>query len=293
MNIFKQVSINNIKLDPYPFQKELIMEAYLIENTDVLTLDNDNFESPEFIDEEVALKGSGTLYNGRIDILIKYSEDYVAIVELKKEVINENTLKQLEGYLKVRKELIKKYPDDITKDTKFIGIMVGTSICPKLQEKLQNGYTTSEGLLVAGIVLKRYKFEETKEVFVLSETFCNFKNSRKDFSKYSFQKQTYNKGRLVHAVVKHYVSNNPNITFIELQQKFPNCINSQGVFTTKDEAMKIFNKTERKRHYINPNEFIQLSDVVIATSTQWSVNTISEFIKIANKLDSTYKIQQI
>jgi len=32
MKIFKQVTAKNIELKPYPFKKELAMEAYLIEN---------------------------------------------------------------------------------------------------------------------------------------------------------------------------------------------------------------------------------------------------------------------
>ena len=43
MKIFKQITANNIALKAYSFIKELAMEAYLIENQDILSLDDDNF----------------------------------------------------------------------------------------------------------------------------------------------------------------------------------------------------------------------------------------------------------
>lgn len=53
MKIFKQVTANNIELKPYPFKKELAMEAYLIENEEILSLDNDNFNEVVVLDEEI------------------------------------------------------------------------------------------------------------------------------------------------------------------------------------------------------------------------------------------------
>ncbi len=39
MEIFRQVTANNITLKEYPFWKKLAMEAYLLENEDILILD--------------------------------------------------------------------------------------------------------------------------------------------------------------------------------------------------------------------------------------------------------------
>ena len=50
MHLFKQMTANNITLDEYPFRKELAMEAYLIENENILKLDNDIFSDPSIID---------------------------------------------------------------------------------------------------------------------------------------------------------------------------------------------------------------------------------------------------
>ncbi len=117
------------------------------------------------------------------------------------------------------------------------------------------------------------------------------KVSGKDLSKYLFQGEIYNKGRLVHAVVSSYVINNPDITFDALKAVFPDSIGAMGIFTTKDNAVKILENTGRNRHYIKDNELIELSDKVIATSTQWSATTIVDFIDLVNKLGDKYTIK--
>ena len=38
MEIFRQITANNIELKEYPFLKELAMEAYLIENEEIQNL---------------------------------------------------------------------------------------------------------------------------------------------------------------------------------------------------------------------------------------------------------------
>ena len=88
MNIFKQITANNIALEEYPFRKELAMEAYLIENESILKLDSDNFSDPSIIEAELALNEGRSSGNGRIDILAQYDPSTYAIVELKLEEIN-------------------------------------------------------------------------------------------------------------------------------------------------------------------------------------------------------------
>lgn len=106
MEIFRQITANNIELKEYPFLKELAMEAYLIENEEILKLDNNNFNDVTVLDAEIALKSGRKTSNkdGRIDILAKYGMDYLAIVELKINEINQDTLNQLEDYLKEREQ---------------------------------------------------------------------------------------------------------------------------------------------------------------------------------------------
>ena len=285
MKIFKQVTANNIELKPYPFKKELAMEAYLIENEEILALDNDNFNEVAVLDEEIALKKGRRDRDGRIDILSSYGAEYLSIIELKLNQIDNQTLDQLEGYLDQKDQILKtgNYWDDEV-DPKWIGVVVGTSISAELQNKLTKGYLYND-IPIAGIVLNRYRGVDNN-IFVVSDTYFNFKYSSKDYSKFLYNNKEFNKARLVNEVVREFIENNPNINFTQLKEKFPKQIQgSYGVFDKFSRAEEIYTNGGRKRYYIKPSETINLIDgEIIATCTQWNPINIAEFIKVANGL---------
>lgn len=99
-------------------------------------------------------------------------------------------------------------------------------------------------------------------------------SSGKDYTKYIFNGNKYGKNRLVLAVVKDYVNNNPTITYEDLQVVFPNSLQGIETFTTETEAKQ---KKDR-RNFIKKNELITLSNATIAVSTQWGIGNIEPFI---------------
>lgn len=296
MEIFRQITANNIELQEYPFLKELAMEAYLLENEEVLKLDNDNFSDITVLDAEIALKAGRKTSNrdGRIDILAQYGIDYLSIIELKINEINEQTLLQLEDYLRERKQITEKYPnywDNEEQEPNWIGVLVGTSISPELQRKLQDGYQTIDGIPIAGLVIRRFR-SSNNEIYVITDTFFKYNYSNRDFSKFKFKNKEYNKARLVNAVIKDYVEKNPTTTFATLKQVFPDYLQgSNGVFDTAENAQEIYDRTGHKRHYLKPEELIKLKDSTIATSNQWGVENIENFIKNSEKLGNEYQIE--
>ena len=102
MQIFRHLTINDVQLEEFPFKRELSMEAYLIENEGVLSLDADTFNNVEIVEAELTLKQgrSSKDTDGRIDILATYSQEYISIIELKLGQLEEVHLQQLEDYLK-------------------------------------------------------------------------------------------------------------------------------------------------------------------------------------------------
>lgn len=296
MEIFRQITANNIELKEYPFLKELAMEAYLLENEEILKLDNNNFSDITVLDAEIALKSGRKTSNrdGRIDILAKYGMDYLAIVELKINEINQDTLNQLEDYLTEREQLIIKHPDFWSENDnppQWIGLMIGTSISPELQRKLQDGYKTESGISIAGMVIRRFR-GQTNEIYVIADTFFNFNYTNRDFSKFEFKGVIYNKSRLVNKVLKSYVEQNPTVTYAELEQSFPNRIQgSMGVFTTKENAQEIYDRTGHKRYYLKSEELIKISNGTIATCTQWGIANIKTFVDHVNNLNNGFRIE--
>lgn len=284
MAIFRQFTANSISMKPYPFWKELAMEAYLLENEDILKLDEQNFSEVEVLDAEIALKSGRKTGDGRIDILTKYGGEYLGIVEIKLNEINEFSLSQLEDYLAVRFQILSL--GDYWKEKsepKWVGLLVGSSISAGLQDLLSKGYQ-SNGIPIAGMTIKRFR-SDRGEVFVISDTFFHFSYSMKDYSKFIFKGKEYNKGRLVNEVVRAHVERNPEITYSELKRDFPaNIQGSFGVVDLTANAEDIFQRWGHKRHYIKEDEVIQLQDQTISTCTQWNPENIKSFIKQAEKL---------
>ena len=73
---------------------------------------------------------------------------------------------------------------------------------------------------------------------------------KKDYSKYKFEGNEYGKGRLVHAVVSHYVSNNPSISLNEMIKIFTPgkdgiAGHKWGVFQTKEFGLKVSKRNKK------------------------------------------------
>ena len=109
---------------------------------------------------------------------------------------------------------------------------------------------------------------------------------KRDTSKYTFKRNLV----MNLAVVKDYVSKNPNTTFDELKKAFPNEWQAGGaksgnraVFVRLSDAEKLFEDKGHRRHFFKKGETIQLSDEVIAVSNQWGSGNIGDFIDGSNQ----------
>jgi len=113
-------------------------------------------------------------------------------------------------------------------------------------------------------------------------------STSRDKTKYCFNNQYYGKGRLVLAVVEKYVSNNSDTTFDELLKIFPKHIQgSTGVFNEYEYVINKYAGKNHKRHFLKPDEIIQLSNCVIAVCTEWGMVNIDDFIQRAESLGYT------
>lgn len=296
MQIFRHFTANDVQLEPFPFKRELSMEAYLVENEGVLSLDSDTFSNVEIIETELTLKQGRKSKDtdGRIDILATYSQEYIAIVELKLGQLEKIHLKQLEDYLTTGKDqILTQYPDildsDLVSSPKWIGVLIGSSIESELASQLVNGYLTATGIQIAALTIQRFRSKEGN-VYVTTDTYFGGKTSSKDTSKYMFNGVKLGKGRLVLEVIKHYVASNPDISYSELEKKFPHsCQGSRGVFATAEIANEKYATSGRKRHFLEPQELINLSDCTIAVSSQWGIKNIGKFIKRAKEIGCSIK----
>ncbi|MDQ0273970.1 hypothetical protein [Cytobacillus purgationiresistens] len=294
MRIFKQVTANDVELRPLPFLRELSMESYLVENESILKLDENDFSDVSIIDVELSLKNGRKYSDGRIDILVQYGQDTFGVVELKLGTLSSLHLEQLEDYMKEKKQLFNTYIkpniDLDYKDIKWVGVIVGSAISAELDEKLSNGYQIENNIPVAALTISRFRGEDN-QVYVISDTIFNNKSRNFDRTKFIYNGEKYNKGRLVLEVIKDYLAAHKTKTYFELKQDFPNDLQgSTGVLTTKEKALEIYEKTGYKRYYIKEDELIKLEDgTVIAVTTQWGKGNLYNFIDRAREFG--YKIE--
>lgn len=102
----------------------------------------------------------------------------------------------------------------------------------------------------------------------------------KNYDKYYFENYEYGKGRLVLAVVKAYVRDNPNVTFEELKAIFPDYIIKKpyGILQKIEYVKHKYPNDYYKRFFVKPNELIHLQDSHICVCTQWEKRYIDKFI---------------
>ena len=286
MFLHKHFSANNVTIEKFPFMREIAMEAYLIENESILSLETEGFSDVSIVQSEVTLVDgrSAISTDGRIDILAKYGQEYIAIVELKKGMLTELHLSQLEDYLKQRSQILTKFPgiwdNSIGSAPNWLGIMVGETIDPDLMLKIRKGYYFDNDIPIAALTINRYRGDDGN-VYVVADTYFIKQVKNKDYTKYSFNGEIFGKNRLVLAVIKNYVQNH-SITFSQLEAIFPQSLQGKETFTEETKARTIYQTTGYKRHFLQPDELITLSDSTITVSTQWGLGNINRFVDYCN-----------
>ena len=106
----------------------------------------------------------------------------------------------------------------------------------------------------------------------------------KYFTKYSYNNSPdrHGKNRLVLAIIRDFVSNNPNLNYQELSHIFPKELQgSYAVLGLYKKGGKVFNQKER--YFTKTHELIKLSDGTIAVCTEWGIANIHDFIEVARK----------
>lgn len=311
MKIYKQLKANNITLKKRNFSRELLLEAFLIQNEELLTiegLETDN--APEVTSfEHTVKKGNGSDSNGRIDLIIKY-DNTIGIAELKKEEVNHETIKQLNDYMgttnvqRIISELrdVSNNAEIFEDDAPRLGIVIGTSIDSKLANEIVNDQQADwkiDGVEYAAIIINRYESEDLYgTVFTTTETY--FKSSKaRDLSKYTINGDKtlqLGKGRLVQHIVRELAKTR---SLSQMKEALPkNLQGSKGVFVKEELAIEQFNssKDNRSRYFMDENkeDRIVLNDGIrICVCSQWGISNISKFIEHINTNHSNLKITNV
>ncbi len=114
------------------------------------------------------------------------------------------------------------------------------------------------------------------------------RQSIKDFTRYEFDGQPYNKRRLVLAVIQKWCQSNSPSAISVLRSAFP----QDGLFITEIEAKEIYAKWNISRHFLGTSEILEFPDASrYAVSNQWGKGNIEYFVKHAQQLG--FKIEAV
>jgi hypothetical protein len=114
------------------------------------------------------------------------------------------------------------------------------------------------------------------------------KKAGRDMTTYQFNGNTYNKGRLAHAVIAQYAKEKKPSLKTALELFKDEIVPPYGLIKEIKEARKL--SKPYQRFFIKPEEEIKLRDCSIGVSNQWTPERIEALITIARK-QLGYKIK--
>ena len=106
------------------------------------------------------------------------------------------------------------------------------------------------------------------------------RQTSKDYTQYIFEGEIYNKRKLVLAVLKKYLQNNPPQNIDSLKSKFRH----KRLFAPLDEAKEKAKRQGQPRHFLKDEDIIIIGENKYAISNQWGVGNIEDFIEDVKKL---------
>ncbi len=111
------------------------------------------------------------------------------------------------------------------------------------------------------------------------------RKSSKDYTRYLFKGNSFNKRKIVLAIVQDWVAENKPNNLSELLQAFPQEIRSGSLFVPEQEAKEIYSRQGIYRHFLGEGEPLKFPDETqYAISNQWGKGNIEKFINLSKKL---------
>lgn len=114
-------------------------------------------------------------------------------------------------------------------------------------------------------------------------------NTHKDTTQYTFDGQTTGKGRLVLALVKRYVRDNPGVAFNDVRSAFPDELQADSPIQFTKQGCVVarlddLSSTARKRFHVSAADTVQLADAVIVVSREWNRFNVQNILRRAQEL---------
>ncbi|MCY7345543.1 MAG: hypothetical protein LH614_04915 [Pyrinomonadaceae bacterium] len=119
------------------------------------------------------------------------------------------------------------------------------------------------------------------------------RKSSKDYTRYLFNNEEFNKRKLVLAVVKKWIAEKSPQSFEELTSVFPQSLRGGKLFVTENEAQEVSQRQDgKRRHFLESEDIIYFPDTTrYAVSNQWGKGNLVNFINHAKNLG--FQIEEV
>ncbi len=118
------------------------------------------------------------------------------------------------------------------------------------------------------------------------------RKSSRDYTRYKFMGETYNKRKLVLTILHYWFKENNPKTISELYKVFPSEMRRREILIKAETAEESFNNKGIARHFLNDDEILSFPvDGRYAVSNQWSKESIDKFLVYAEKIG--YEIEEV
>jgi len=225
-------------------------------------------------------------FSRAIEIFQKY------LLSIGSEDIAENTLLEFLGWEESQE-------DDFAMDVRII--LVSANFSKELTTSVM--WLNERNLDIRCVRLIPYKYQETvlldvQQIIPLPEVESyqikikqqtderrEARKSSKDYTRYIFNGSSFNKRKLVLAVIQKWVDENDPKSLSDLLQVFPQEVRGSGLFVSEQDAKEIYERQNIYRHFLGENEILEFQDSTrYAISNQWGKGNIERFIEQSRKI---------
>lgn len=213
--------------------------------------------------------------------------DYESVEKILNKIYICKMLKSEDRSIKNKKSRSMDYREVILSDYYDVGIRVnGIDYVSMAKERLQEAEEELNNLLKSAE--DSISTDNTHSYY--SQNSSPESHTGMDYTKYKFEGNIYGKNRLVLAIVKAYVRDNPTIVYSNLKTIFFDQLQGStlGVIATPIEARQ--KRKDPERRYFLTEPIILKGGVKVVVCSQWGIANIYKFIERAKKLG--YSIEE-
>jgi hypothetical protein len=121
--------------------------------------------------------------------------------------------------------------------------------------------------------------------------------SARDFTQYTFDGQTFGKGRLVLALIRRYIADHPGTDFAALREAFPDALQADSPLqfsTAQVVVAKLADVADgdRQRFFDKADELIDVADAKVVVSREWNRHNILNVLARAESLGYQVKLAE-